>query len=135
MPRSKQTLAGDTQRTVSAGVLEALGKGFLIATAGLLAGLMFGTAHMPAISLWTVAVAAASGVGCMVGSALINHAEQKRWTKKPGWMPHAANVRKLRPAMPAVEAATDVAPEEFRARRMVMDGRQREHGSGRGVTG
>ena len=35
-------------------------------------------------------------------------------------------------AMPGVEAAGDVAPEERWARRMAMTGRQREHGTGTG---
>jgi hypothetical protein len=133
MPRSKQTDARDTRRTVFSGVLESVGKGFLIATAGLVAGLMFGTQHMPALSLWTVAVAAASGVGCMVGSALVKNVGCNRSANKSRWSPHAANVRKAAPAVTAVEAAQDVPRDEWRARRRVMLSREREHSSGRGV--
>jgi hypothetical protein len=126
MPGLKQTFAGKTQRTVSAGVLEAFGKGLLIATASFVAGTMLGTAHL-AVGLWTIGLIAASGVGCMVGAALVNNMACNRWAKKSGWPPRAANVAK---ALPAVEAQQELAPEEYRARRRVMDERQRG-GSGR----
>ncbi len=48
--------------------------------------------------------------------------------------PRVANVRESMAAMPVVEAAAEVAPNERWARRMAMSGRQREHGTGgRGV--
>ena len=130
MPRSKYTDAGDTPRTVSASVLDALGRGFLIATASFVAGTMLGTASL-AVGLWTIGVIAASGVACMVGSALVRNAGCYRYARKSGGSSRAAHAGKV--AAPVVEAAEDVAPEEYRARRRVMDGRQREHGTGRGV--
>jgi hypothetical protein len=133
MARSKQTDAGQTQRTVFSGVLESLGKGFLIATAGLVAGLMFGTQHMPMISLWTVAVAAAGGVGCMIGSVVVKNAECNRRVNRARWSPHAANVRKAAPAVTVMEPAQDVAPDEWRARRRVLERWQRDQGASRSV--
>jgi hypothetical protein len=133
MARSKQMVDPGTQRTVFSGVLESIGKGFLIATAGLVAGLMFGTQHMPLISLWTVAVATASGVGCMIGSALVKNAACNRWGGKSRWSPHAANVRKAAPALTVVDAAQDAVQDEWRARRRVTERRQREQSTGRSM--
>jgi hypothetical protein len=132
MVRSTQRDARDTHHTVSAGILDALGRGFLIATAGVVAGALFGTAHLAAIGLWTLGVAAASGVGCMIGSALVRNAGCDRCEKRVARAPRAAHVRKGMTAVPAVEAAGDVAPEERWARRMVTMGQQREHGTGTG---
>jgi hypothetical protein len=134
MVRSKQRDARDTHHTVSASILDALGRGFLIATAGVVAGLMFGTANLAALSLWTIAVAAASGVGCMIGSALVRNAGCDRCEKKVGGSTRAAHAMEVTAAMPTVEAAADVASEERWARRMVMGRKQREHGvfNGRG---
>lgn len=107
MARSKNSDARDTHHTVSAGILDALGRGFLIASAGVLAGVMFGTAHLAAMSLglWTIGVAAASGVACMIGSALVRNAGCDRCEKKAGGPPHSPKVRKVMAAMPVVEAA------------------------------
>src|SRR5690242_17945406 len=112
MARWKYTDPAETPRTVSAGVLDALGRGFLIATASFLAGTMLGTASLP-VGMWTLGVIAAGGIGCLVGSALVKNMGCHRWEKKSGWAPHAANVRKVAAATPAVEAAEEVAPEEY----------------------
>jgi hypothetical protein len=125
--------AQGTHRTVSAGILDALGRGFLIATAGVVAGTMFGTANLAAISLWTIPVAAASGVGCMIGSVLVKHAGSDRYGRKTGGAPRAATVRTAKAPEPAVEPAEAADVEEHRARRRVISGRQREQGAGRGV--
>lgn len=132
MVSPKHIIVRDTHHTVSAGVLDALGRGFLIATAGVVAGLMFGTANLAALSLWTIAVAAASGVGCMIGSALVRNAGGDRCDKKAGGSTRAATVRKGMAEMPVMEAAVDAAPEERWARRMAMSGRQRGNGTGTG---
>ena len=121
----------DTRHTVSAGILDALGRGFLIATAGLAAGLMFGTAHLAALSLWTVAVAAGSGVACMIGSALVRNARYDHCEEIDA-AAQTDSAKSMAP-MPVVEAPADIVAEENRARRMVMSGRQREHGTGRGA--
>jgi hypothetical protein len=132
MPRWNYTKPVETPRTVSASVLDALGRGFLIATASFLAGTMLGTANLP-VGVWTLGVIAAGGVGCLIGSALVKNLGCQRLEKKSGWSPHSANVRKVAAATPAVVAAEEVAPEEYRARRRVMEGRRREHSSGRSV--
>jgi hypothetical protein len=56
--RSIHRDARDTHHTVSASILESIGKGFLIATATFVEGLMFGTAHLAAMGLWMLGVAA-----------------------------------------------------------------------------
>lgn len=127
-----QSAHRDTHHTVAAGIMEALGKGFLIATAGVLAGLLIGTAPLASIGLWTVGVAATTGVACMVGSALVRNAGCDRCEDNGGGLPQAANVRDGMGATPGTEAAADVAPEERWARRMAMNGRRREHATGRG---
>jgi hypothetical protein len=118
--------------TVSAGILDALGRGFLIATAGLVAGLMFGTAHLAALSLWTVAVAAASGVGCMVGSALVRNAGVDGGGQEAEDPAPAARVEKSIAATPAMEAGRDDVPGERWARRIAMSGERQEHSTGAG---
>jgi hypothetical protein len=121
--------------TVAANILDACGRGFLIATAGVLAGLMFGTVHLAAmgLGLWTIGVAATGGIGCLISSALVRQAAYDRGGTKAAPVPEATTLRKARDAMPALEPARDVAPEERRARRMVIARRQREQGMGRGV--
>lgn len=64
---------------------------------------MFGTAPLASLALWTVGVAAVSGVACMVA------------------------------AVPGMEAAGDVAPDDRWARRMARCDQQRGHGTGMGV--
>ena len=120
----------DTHHTVSAGIMEALGKGLLIATAGLIAGLMFGTTHLPELSLWTVGVAAASGIGCMVGSALVRNAGFDGGGQEAEDPAPAARIEKAMAASPAMDIAGD-GPEECRARRRVTASRERGQGSGR----
>lgn len=122
----------DTHHTVSAGILEALGKGFLIATAGVVAGLMFGTAPMASMGLWTVGVAAASGVACMIGSALVRNAGCGGGEDEIAESPRAGNVRGMA-ATPVVEAAAEIESEDCRARRRVTASRERSHGTGRSV--
>jgi hypothetical protein len=120
--------------TVAANILDACGRGFLIATAGVVAGLMFGTVHLAAmgLGLWTIGVAATGGVGCLIGSALVRQVAYDRGGARaaPASSPAPG---KSRDATPAGEPARDDAPEEHRARRRVMDRRQREHNWGRGV--
>jgi hypothetical protein len=131
MARSKYRDARDTHHTVSAGILESLGKGFLIASSGVLAGLLFGTAHLAAMSLglWTIGLAAAGGVACMIGSALVRNAG---CGKKTGRSPQSPKIGKVMAATPVVQAAGDVAPEERWARRMATIDRQSDHGTGVG---
>lgn len=132
MAGSKYRDPRDTHHTVSAGILESLGKGFLIATASVVAGMMFGTAQLAAMGLWMIGVAAVSGVGCMIGSALVRNLGCDRCETEVGESSRSAHVRKGMAEIPVVEAAGDVATEDRWARRMVMNGRQREHGLGRG---
>jgi hypothetical protein len=122
--------------TVAANILDACGRGFLIATAGVVAGLMFGTVHLAAmgLGLWTVGVAATGGIGCLVGSALVRQAAYDRGGAKAAAVPESPALGKSRDAIPpAVERARDDAPEQHRARRRVLASRRREHGMGRGA--
>jgi hypothetical protein len=135
MARSKYREVRDTHHTVSAGILDALGRGFLIATAGVVAACFFGTAHLAAMGLWMIGLAAVSGVGCMIGSALVRNAGCDRCETKVGGSGRADHVRKVVAARPVVEAGEEAAPEERWARRMAMNGRQRERGSGTGRGG
>jgi hypothetical protein len=133
MVRSKYRDATETHHTVSAGILDALGRGFLIATAGVVAGALFGTANLAAMGLWTVGVAAASGVGCMVGSALVRNAACNRCEPEFGEAPEAASDGKVVTRAPVVGAALNVEAEERWARRMETNGRQRDHSTRRGI--
>ena len=129
------SLMARSKLTVAAGILDALGRGFLIATAGVVAGMMFGTVHLTAMGLgvWTIGVAAASGVGCMVSSALVRNGAYDRGGKKIGGAPEAAKVSKpLVAATPAIQAAEEVAQEKRWAQRSQ---RQRQRGMGAGRVG
>jgi hypothetical protein len=131
MARSKTSDGRDTHHTVSAGILESVGRGFLIATATVVAGMMFGTAHLAAMGLWMVGLAAASGVGCFIGSALVKNAGYDRCEKNIGGSPRSPKVSKAIAATPVVDDAGDVASEERWARRIVMSGREPDQGPGR----
>jgi hypothetical protein len=131
MARSKHREARDTHHTVSAGILDALGRGFLIATAGVVAGTFFGTAHLAAMGLWMIGLAAVSGVGCMIGSALVRNAGCDRCERKVGGSVRATHVGKDVGARTVVEVE-EAAPEERWARRMAMNGQQRGTSTGRG---
>ena len=121
----------DTHHTVSAGILEALGKGLLIATGGLMAGVLFGTAHLGDLSLWAVGVAAVSGVACVAGSALVRNLGLDGDGPEDEQSPPVAGTGKSPAASPAMETAAEV--EECRARRRVEASRERGQGTGRCV--
>lgn len=131
MARAKYIDATATPRAVSASVLEALGKGLLIATASVVAGLWFGTVNAAA-GMWAIGLVATGGIACTVGSVLVKHMRCGHYERKTGGSPDAANASKVTAPTPAVEAAEDIAPEEFGARRRVMDRQQREPGASRG---
>jgi hypothetical protein len=133
MARSNKSDGRETHHTVSAGILEAVGRGFLIATATVVAGVMIGTAQLAALGLWMVGAVAVSGVGCFIGSALVKNAGYDRCERKVGGSPRSPKLGKAIAAIPVVEASGDVAPEEHWARRVATRDRQAEHGSGRGV--
>ena len=65
---------GETRHDVASDILHALGKGFLIGSAGILLGAVLGTTQLAALGLWTLGAAAAMGAGCVIGSALIRNA-------------------------------------------------------------
>ena len=131
--RMERGYARDTHHTVSAGILDALGRGFLIATAGVMAGLMFGTAPMASLAMWTVGVAAASGVACTIGSALVRNAGLDGCGQEANESPPLAEAGKCMATTPTVDAAVDIAPEESQARRRVMASRERGQSLGRNV--
>jgi hypothetical protein len=133
MARSTNRDARDSHHTVSAGVLESFGRGFLIATAGVVAGVMFGTAHLAAMGVWMLGVAAVSGVGCMIGSALVRNAAYDRCDEEAGLSPRVVHIEKEITTRPVAEAAMDTAPEERWVRRVAMSEGQREHGTGIGA--
>jgi hypothetical protein len=68
----------------------------------------------------------------MIGSALVRNAGCDLCEENVGDSPQAAHGREGMAATPVMEAAGNVEPEESRARRMAMNGRQREHDPGRG---
>jgi hypothetical protein len=70
---------GETLHDVASDILHALGKGFLIASAGILLGAMIGTNHLAAFGMWMVGAAAALGAGSVIGSAVVRNA---RWTRE-----------------------------------------------------
>lgn len=86
MPRrrfSEDPDPGETLHDVASDILHALGKGFLIASAGVLLGAVIGTNHLAAFGLWTVGVAAAMGVGSVIGAAILRNAGCGRRESEP----------------------------------------------------
>jgi hypothetical protein len=65
---------GETLHDVASDILHALGKGFLIASAGILLGAVIGTNHLAAFGMWMVGAAAAIGAGSVIGSAVVRNA-------------------------------------------------------------
>jgi hypothetical protein len=123
----------DTHHTVSADILNALGKGCLIATGGLIAGILLGTANPALLSLFTVAIAAVSGVGCIIGSAVVRNAgfdvcEQDVERSTP-----EVRVGKSMAESPTLGEGLDGAAEDWGARRRVMASRERGHGTNRTI--
>lgn len=82
------------------------------------------------VGLRTVGVAAASGVACIIGSALIRNAGCDRCEVAEGGSPRDVEAREGVAVVPGVEAAAEVAAGERWARRMA--GRQQGAGTGRG---
>ncbi len=74
---------GETKHDVAGDILHALGKGFLIGSAGIMLGAVLGIHHLAALGLWTLGAAAAMGAGCVIGSALVRNAgsgcERREW--------------------------------------------------------
>jgi hypothetical protein len=64
---------GENHHTVGAKILEACGRGLLIATAGLVLGAMLGTSHLASVGAWTLGLAAAAGAGLTVGAAIVHN--------------------------------------------------------------
>lgn len=125
----------DTHHTVSAGILEAVGKGFLIATAGVVAGALYGTANLAVLSLWMIAVTAASGAGCLIGSTLVRNAGWDRCESDNGDSELAPSISKGQAASRSSDIARDDAFEARWVHRTATSGMQRERGSdaGRGI--
>jgi hypothetical protein len=69
---------GETLHDVASDILHALGKGFLIGSAGILLGAVIGTNHLAAFGLWTLGAAAALGAGSVIGSAVVRNARCAR---------------------------------------------------------
>jgi hypothetical protein len=72
---------GETHHDVAGDILHALGKGFLIGSAGIMLGAILGIHHLATIGLWTLGAATAMGAGCVVGSALVRNAgcDRREW--------------------------------------------------------
>ncbi len=74
---------GETKRDVAGDILHALGKGFLIGSAGIMLGAVLGIHHLAALGLWALGAAAAMGAGCVIGSALVRNAgssgDRREW--------------------------------------------------------
>jgi hypothetical protein len=72
---------------------------------------MFGTNHLAALSRWTVGVAAAGGIACMVGSALVRDAVFDGCDQETERSPPVAETGKSMAATPGVETAVEVTPD------------------------
>jgi hypothetical protein len=111
---------------VGSGIMDALGRGFLIATAGLVLGAVVGTSQLAALGLWTLGVAGATGVGLMIGSALVKNAGCNRPEPASGEARQAGEVIALAGVTPVVLDAEAGTPAERQGQFVLLLTRQRE---------
>lgn len=103
---------GENHYTVGASLLDACGRGVLIATAGIVVGVLMGTAPPAAASLglWMLGLSAAAGAGLLIGGAIVKNAGCARREDGPDGEPdRMAGVLTLLvhavPGVPEAEAA------------------------------
>jgi hypothetical protein len=75
MARKRYGEDEETRHTISANILEAIGRGLMIATAGLVLGAILGTSSAAArFGAGALVASGVIGAGCMIGSALVRNA-------------------------------------------------------------
>jgi hypothetical protein len=117
---------------VGAGVMDALGRGFLIATAGLVLGAIVGTSHLAALGLWTFGVAGAAGMGLMIGSALVRNAGCERQEPESDEARQVREVMAIAASFPVVLEAEDVRLSDQPKLYVALLEQQRVEGTGTG---
>jgi hypothetical protein len=68
----------ETHHTISANIIEAVGRGLLIATAGIVLGAFLGTADAGRFGAGLLAGSGLMGAACLVGSGLLRNADCRR---------------------------------------------------------
>jgi hypothetical protein len=130
---TRSRAGGENHHTVAGSILDALGRGALIATASIIVGAMIGTSQLASLGMWLLGVSAAAGVGLVVGAALVKNAGCGRDDAEAEEPPQKAEVLTLVTAMPVVLEPEAASPAERRrayAELVTGDG-QHQHGHGR----
>ena len=128
MPRrrfSEDPDPGETRHDVAGDILHALGKGFLIGSAGILLGAVLGIHHLATIGLWTLGAAGAMGAGCVIGAALVRNAGCDRREPESEDARQAGEVMAVEAVLPVVLDAEAVTPAERQGRYVLLLRRQR----------
>jgi hypothetical protein len=120
---------GENHHTVGAKILEACGRGLLIATAGLVLGAMLGTSHLASVGAWTLGLAAAAGAGLTIGAAIVHNMGCCPRDAEPEDSRQKAEVLTLATVPSVLEAETGT-PTERRSRYMVLLEQEREQQHG-----
>jgi hypothetical protein len=120
---------GKNHHIITASILEACGRGLLIATAGLVLGAMLGTSNLAAVGLWTLGVAAAVGVGLHIGAGIVHNIGCGGREAEPEESRQTAEVHSMA-KLPSVLAAESGTPAERRAGYVVLLDQEREQQHG-----
>lgn len=125
----------EIMRSVPGDILHAIGKGFLIACAGMLVGAIFGNPTLAAGSVWgvlAVGVAGLVGMGCMFASAAAHRSCWKSQGERS--VPeHEISAAMQGPPLPAIGTHEREAESRNEGRFVALVNRAGGLGSGRGL--
>jgi hypothetical protein len=122
---------GETHHTVGAKILEACGRGLLIASASLVLGAVLGTSNLASVGLWTLAAAASIGIGLHIGAAIVHNAGCDRDDGEAAEPRQAAEVLSLAAALPVELEAVHPAEQRPGYAEQITRDRDQQHGHGR----
>ena len=116
--------------TVSASLLDGLGRGALISVGSILVGIALGTAHAAQFGMSLLGLSIAAGVGLTIGAALCKNAGRNRHDPAPEPRQTAEGLSLVH-VTPVLEVDADT-PAERRAAFVELVGRRMEHRHGHG---
>ena len=129
-----RTAEAENKHTIGGNILDALSRGLLIATAGVIVGSLLGTAHVAAFGFWVLGLSAAAGVGLSVGAAMCKNAGRNWNDPEPEEVRQTAEILCEIADLPPVVLEADFSmPAERRAGFVELVDRQRERQTGKCV--
>jgi hypothetical protein len=130
---SNRTAEAENKHTIGGNILDALGRGALIAVSGVIVGALLGTAHVAALGFWLLGVSAAAGVGLTVGAAMCKNAGRSWNGPEPEQIRHAAEVVCEVADVPVVLESDFSMPAQRQGGFVELVDRQRERQAGKCV--